>query len=126
MAEAARCPGEPGRRPHHNLPRIAIDPIARGGREIRYSWWPLEPAWKEAGDHRVTRLELGHALAHRLDHAGAVGHRDACVRCWHPSAHDTIVVVVKRARVNPDPDLAGTGHSGTWHLGQLKLVEATG
>ena len=122
----SRCPGEPGRRPHHDLAGVAVDPIAGHGREVGDRGRAVLPAREEAGDDVVAGLELGHALAHRLDHAGAVGHRDAPVRRRHPSAHDAIVVVVERARVEPDPDLAGARGAGIGHVDQLQPVEPAG
>jgi hypothetical protein len=54
-------------------------------------------------------LGFGHAPTHGLHDAGAVGHKDAPVRGRHHPAHDGDVLVVERARVEADPDLAPAG-----------------
>ena len=74
----------------------------------------------------VADRELGHALADRLDHAGAVGHRDAPVRGRDGAGHDGVVVVVERAGVEPDPDLARAGLAGVGQVDQLQPVEPAG
>src|ERR1700751_4485073 len=55
--------------------------------------------------------ELCHAFAHRFDHAGAVGHQYPTVsgRVGVTAIGDQQVVVIERARVERDPDLAGPG-----------------
>jgi hypothetical protein len=54
-------------------------------------------------------LGFGHAPTHGLRHACTVGHEDAPVRGRHHPAHDGDVLVVERARVEADPDLAPAG-----------------
>ena len=118
--------GEPGRGADHGLAGVAVDAVAGHGREVADRGRAVLPLREEAGDDVVADRELGHALAHRLHHAGAVGHRDAPVRRRHPSAHDGVVVVVERARVEPDPDLARAGGAGVGHVDELQPVEPAG
>ena len=84
VAAASRRPGEPARRPHDDLARVAVDPVARHGGEIAQLGRAVLPGRKEAGHDVVAGRELGHPVAHRLDHTGAVGHRDAAARASGP------------------------------------------
>jgi hypothetical protein len=69
---------------------------------------------------------FGHALANRLYHAGAVGHRDAPVRGRDPAADDGVVVEVQRTRVEADPDFARAGRAEVGQVDKLQPVEPAG
>jgi hypothetical protein len=68
-------------------------------------------------------LGFGHAPTQGLHDAGAVGHKDAPVRGRHHPAHDGDVLVVERARVEADPDLARAGIAEVGHVDQFQPVE---
>jgi hypothetical protein len=72
----------------------------------------------------VAYRKLGHALSDCLHYAGAIRHRNAPVRRSDPSGNDEVVVIVERAPVKPDPDLARGRRTGVGHLDHFQSIKS--
>ena len=126
MAEALGRAGEPMRRRGDRFARIAIDAVTRYAGEGTGGRRAVEPVGKEGADDVVAHGEFGHAFAHRSDHARAIGHRDAALRGGDHALDHRIVVIVERACLQPDRNLAGTGRGGIVDVAIFQRVERGG
>jgi hypothetical protein len=124
MTEASGRRGKPGGGAHQSLASIAIDSIARHGREIADRGRTVLPLREEAGDDVVAHRKLGYPFAEGLHYAGAIRHRNKPVRRLDLPGHDEVVVKVEGTRVQPDPDLARRRLAGVGHLDQFQPVES--
>jgi len=98
-------------RTHDIFAGIAIDSIPGSTGEIRKSGLTVEPLREEAGHDAVTNCELSHPFANRLDYAGAICEQDNAGRCRQPPHGNAVVMIVERAGVKPDEDLAARGRA---------------
>jgi hypothetical protein len=108
-------------RSHDDLAGIPVDAVAGRSGEVGDDGLAVLPEREEAGDHVVARRELRHDVADRLDHAGAVRHGYPSVCDRHATGHHAEIVVVQRARMDPDADLAKTERAGILEIDIFKM-----
>ena len=61
----------------------------------------------------------------RLDHACAIGHRDAAILGRHAARDDAIIMIVEGCRVEPHPDHSATRGTGVGPFDQLQPIQST-
>src|SRR5580692_3217336 len=84
-APALRCMGEPAFRSSYELARVAIDTVARSGREIRQGRIAVDPFRKKTRHNDIASLKLPNVLADRFNNAGSIGKQDAARAARQPS-----------------------------------------
>ncbi|KAF1854154.1 hypothetical protein Lal_00014381 [Lupinus albus] len=125
VAVAAWRMREPMRRANDVFARIAVNAVAGYGRKIGECRAAIQPSREERRDNRIPHGKLVHALANRLHHPGAVGHRDTAVGARHAASHNAQVVKVQRAGMHAHADFSGARLARVGQVDEMKFVEAS-